>query len=156
MAFIHLRFQFARSKWEWLISDFVYFSYYFVLFRDTRVLGFTRKTVIALTTNIESIEHKRRKNIIFEIPVENPRSGTTDDVECMFSVMRDLTGKHFTLQEVRYTWRKVCLEFAKRMDPQLGYYYFTTAHDRFQEGNHPHFDKSALHKKPKQRLRRRE
>ena len=29
---------------------------------------------------------------------ENPRASTTDDVECFFSIMRDLAGKHFTLR----------------------------------------------------------
>lgn len=92
-------------------------------------MGFTRETVIALTTNIESMEWKRRHNL----PSENPRSSTTDDVECMFFVMRDLAGKHFTLRKARYTWRKVCTEFTKRLDPDLGFYYFTSSHDRFYE-----------------------
>ena len=67
--------------------------------------------------------------------LENPQSGTTDDVECMFSIMRDLTGKHFTLIEARYTLRKVCIEFAKCLDSDLGFYYFTSTHDRFIEGD---------------------
>ena len=87
------------------------------VFRKTTVLGFTRETVYALTTGIESLEWKRRQGVL-----ENPRSGTTDDIECMFSIMRDLTGKHFTLREARYTWRKVCIEFTKRLDPD------TTSH----------------------------
>lgn len=53
--------------------------------------------MIALTTNIESVEWKRRQNVDLGLPPENPRSSTTDDVECIFSVMRDLAGKHFTL-----------------------------------------------------------
>ena len=83
------------------------------------VLGFTRETVYALTTGIESIEWKRREYAGQAQP-ENPRSSTTDDVECMFSIMRDLTGKHFTLREARYTWRKTCIEFSKRLDPDIG------------------------------------
>ncbi len=61
---------------------------------------------------------------------ENPCAGTTDDVECIFSIMRDLIGKHFTLRHVRYAWRKMCSEFSKRLDPDLGFYYFTSSHDR--------------------------
>ena len=101
------------------------------------MLGFTRETVIALTTNIESMEWKRRENVESGLPPENPRASTTDDVECMFSVMRDLTGKHFTLREAKYTWQKVCIEFTKRLDPDIGYY---SSHDRFYEGERPHFD----------------
>ena len=119
------------------------------------VLGFTRETVIALTTNIESIEWKRRENAQLKRKQENPRSSTTDDVECMFSIMRDLTGKHFTVREAKRTWRKTCIEFAKRMDPDIGFYYFTSAHDRFYEGERPHFDERP-HKVKKQRIRRRE
>ena len=62
--------------------------------RKVKVLGLTRETVIALTTNIESVEWKRRNSS----QPENPRAGTTDDVECMFSILRDLIGKHFTLR----------------------------------------------------------
>ena len=119
------------------------------------VLGLTRETVIALITNIESVEWKRRDNISCGLKAENPRSSTTDDVECMFSVMRDLTGKHFTLREAKYTWRKVCIEFAKRQDPDLGFYYFTSAHDRFYEGERPHFDEKTRKVRSK-RVRRRE
>ena len=53
--------------------------------------------MIALTTNIE--EWKRRENAQLKRKQENPRSSTTGDVECMFSIMRDLTGKHFTVRE---------------------------------------------------------
>lgn len=120
-----------------------------------KVLGFTRETVIALTTNIESIEWKRREYSALTRPLENPRSSTTDDVECMFSIMRDLTGNHFTLREAKYTWRKVCVEFGKRLDPDLGFYYFTSSHDRYYEGERPHFDEEAIGVKA-HRVRRRE
>ena len=123
--------------------------------RDIKVLGFTRETIIALTTNIESVEWKRREYSNLKRPLENPRSSTTDDVECMFSIMRDLTGKHFTLREAQYTWRKVCVEFAKRLDPDTGFYYFTSSHDRFYEGERPHFDEDTTRIKQK-RVRRRE
>ena len=107
-------------------------------------VGFTRETVYALTTGIESVEWKRREYAGLGCKPENPWSSTTDDVECMFSIMRDLTGKHFTLREVRYTWRKSCIEFAKRLDPDIGFYYFSSSHDRFYEGERPHFDEMPV------------
>ena len=119
------------------------------------MLGFTREIVYALVTGIESVEWKRRDYSAIGREIENPRSGTTDDVECMFSVMRDLTGKHFTLREARYTWRKACIEVAKRLDPDLGFYYFSSSHDRFYEGERPHFDEKPSRKIQK-RVRRRE
>ena len=70
--------------------------------------------------------------------------------------MRDLTGKHFTFREVRYTWRKVCIEFAKRPDPDLGFYYFTSSHDRFIEGERLNFDQKSIRKSSSIRPRRRQ
>ena len=69
-----------------------------------------------------------------------------------------MTGKHFTLRHARYNWRKTCHEFAKRLDPSLPYYYYTSSHDRFCEGEMPSFDVPALsNRNPrKQRVRRRE
>lgn len=49
----------------------------------------------------------------------------------------DSVGKHFT---VKHAYRKVCIEFIKRMDPDLPYYYYTASHDRFHEGPLPGFD----------------
>ena len=67
-----------------------------------RIRGFTRETLIALTTNIESREHRRMEIAISQSLPENPRASTTDDVECFFSVLRDSThtDKDFTLKTV--------------------------------------------------------
>ena len=123
-----------------------------ILYRKVNVLGLTRETVYALTTGIESIEWRRRSST----QQENPRSGTTDDVECIFSIMRDIIGKHFTLRQVRYAWRKICVEFSKRLDPDLRYYYFTSSHDRFFEGERPGFDEPPTKRQSSGRSRRRE
>ena len=77
------------------------------------------------------------------LPPEHPRASTTDDVECFFSMLRDCVGKHFTVKQVQYEFRKLCLEFMKRTDPDLPYFYFTSAHDRFQEGSLPDFDQPS-------------
>ena len=34
------------------------------------------------------------------LPLKHPRAGTTDNVECFFSVLRDVVGKDFTLKQV--------------------------------------------------------
>ena len=70
--------------------------------------------------------------------------------------MRDLTGKHFTLREARYTWRKCCIEFTRRLGPDIGFYYFSSSHGRFYEGERPHFDEMPLKKVTKKRVRTRE
>lgn len=50
------------------------------------ICGFSRETVIAVTTNIESMEFRRRQiqTIGYE---EHPRAGTTDDVEAFFALV---------------------------------------------------------------------
>ena len=118
------------------------------------VLGFTCETVIALTTNIESREYVRRT----QNTPEHPRASSTDDVECLFSIMRDLAGKHFTLRTWNYNWHKVCLELSKRLDPHLGFYYHTSSHDCFYEGERPSFDRpgKSLRNPRTRRVRRRE
>ena len=117
------------------------------LFRSVSgVCGFTRETLIALTTNIEGREFQRTLNAKTGY-LEHPRASTTDDVECFFSLLRDNLGKDFTLKHVQFEWRKCCLEFMKRMDPSLPFYYFTSAHDRFYEGPRPDFSQPGQSKR---------
>lgn len=106
------------------------------------ILGFSKETFTALVTNIEGTEHRRRRNASMGSPPEHPRSCSTDDVECFFSVMRDTIGKNFTTKEVRYGFRKICNEFVKRLNPDLPFYYHTSTHTRFQEGPLPDFNAS--------------
>ena len=104
------------------------------------ICGFSRETLIAVTTDIESREQRRVTNMEEGLPPEHPRASTTDDVECFFSMLRDYVGKHFTVRQVQLEFRKMSLEFMKRMDPDLHFYYFTSAHDCFHEGPLPDFD----------------
>ena len=62
----------------------------------------------------------------------------------------------FTLNKVQFGWRKICLEFSKRMNPSLPYYYHTSTHDRFYEGERPDFNIPPKKKKAAKRTRRRE
>ena len=82
--------------------------------------------LVALTTNIESREWRRRDLSNESSPPEHPRASTTDDVECFFSVARDMVGKSFTVRDMQYAWRKISIEYAKRADPDLPFYYHTT------------------------------
>ena len=52
--------------------------------------------------------------------------------------------------QVMFGWRKVALEFTKRIDPELPFYYFTSSHNRFYEGEMPDFNtKASKSQKPK-------
>ena len=116
------------------------------------ILGFSRETLAALITDIEGRESRRRECATFDFPPEHPRSSTTDDVECFFSVMRDAIGKHFTTKEVQCGFRKLCVEFKKRMNPDLPFYYHTSSHSRFNEGPLPSFNEPSS--KPKRKHKR--
>ncbi|XP_065887166.1 uncharacterized protein [Dysidea avara] len=114
------------------------------------VRGFSRETIIALAANIESREWRCKYLAANNEPPEHPRASTTDDVECFFSVLRDSVGKDFTLKEVQFGWRRVVHEFAKRLDPELPFYYYTSSRSRFYEGEMPDFDtKGNKSSKPK-------
>ena len=104
------------------------------------VRGFTREVLIAVILHIETSEFRRIELVNRSLPPEHPRASTTDDVECFFSVVRDLLGKNFTSKEVKFSWRKICNEYEKRNDPDLPYFYYTSNHDRFYEGDRPDFD----------------
>ncbi len=67
-------------------------------FRDvSRVQGMTREVLIALIADIESRNWREVFNLSNGIAVEHPRSSTTDDIECFFSIT---VGKAFTLKQV--------------------------------------------------------
>ena len=104
------------------------------------VRGMTTETLIALTTTIESCEWMRRRRASDGLAPEHPRASSTDDIECLFSVLRNLIGSHFTSKSVMIEWTKVCNEFSKRINPNLPFYYYTTTHDRFYEGEREDFD----------------
>ena len=89
-------------------------------------------------------------------PPEHPRASSTDDVECFFSVMRDMLGSDFALKPVLYMWRCLCMEFSKRVGPDLPFYYYTSAHGRFFEGPRPSFNAPPQHPRREKRPRQRE
>ena len=100
-----------------------------------------------LLANIEGKEWRRNFNIQNDIPPEHPHSSTTDDVECFFSILRDMVGNNFTFKQVQHAWRKACNEMTKRLDTHLPFYYHTSTHDRFYEGDRPSFDEAGKSKR---------
>ena len=78
------------------INHSIFQSFYFRPIDDVR--GFTSETLIALAADIESRQWRRDFLTSNGLKPEHPRSSTTDNVECFFSVLRD--GKDFTLKQV--------------------------------------------------------
>ena len=56
--------------------------------------------------------------------------------------------------QVMYGWRKVCLEYAKRLDPDLPFFYHTSTHQRFYEGDMPSFSLPPKKQKTRRVARR--
>ena len=76
-------------------------------------------------------------------------------MECFFSCLRDKLGKDFITKKVQQQWRKISIEYHKRLDPDLAYYYFTANHDRFYEGYRPDFgEKGSCNCKTKRASKR--
>merc|ERR1719494_940308 len=69
------------------------------------ICGFSRETVIAVTSNIESMEHRRRETWRIGYP-EHPRAGTSDDVEAFISLLHRFLGNIFTVKDMKSRWRK--------------------------------------------------
>ncbi|XP_035664234.1 uncharacterized protein LOC118407808 [Branchiostoma floridae] len=95
------------------------------------VLGWSRETLIAVTTNIESMELRRSESATIGYE-EHPRASTTDDVECFFAGLHRHMGNTFTLKELHARWPTEVREFSKRIDPDLPFYYWTIS-ERFRE-----------------------
>jgi len=60
-------------------------------------------------------------------------------------------GKSFTLKRVQEEWKKICIEFDKRENSSLPFYYFSSSHDRFYEDERPDFN--TIPAKPRQPMR---
>ena len=120
----------------------------------SNVLGFSKETLVAVVTNIEGREWRRREGISSNRQPEHPRASSTDDVECFFSILRDTIGHNFTTKEVQFGFRKACVEFTKRLDPELPFYYHTSSHTRFYEGPLPSFNKPEAGPKKKRKFGR--
>lgn len=91
--------------WKLIGELMIYFYGYLSVMHTSPindVRGLTRESLIAIAANIETRQWRRKFLQSLGLPPEHPRSSTTDDVECFFSILRDTVGKHFTLKEVNY------------------------------------------------------
>lgn len=95
---------------------------------------------MAVLTNIESQEYRRRETSTqHEVP-EHPRASSSDDVECFFSVLHNQLGLNYNLKAIQNRWRVICNEFTKRIDPDLPFYYHTSDKNRYRIHDMPLFD----------------
>lgn len=63
---------------------------------------------MAITTNIESVEYRRRESSSFGYE-EHPRASTSDDVEAIIALFYRFLGAIFTVKEFKAHWRRVSI-----------------------------------------------
>ena len=112
----------------------------------------TREVIIGLVANIETREQRRENYSALELPPEHPRSSSTDDVEGIISLFHEILGPIFDIKEFFDEFPKILNEFAKRIDPDCPFYYWTGCHTRFQDFPLPSFNEPS--KKGTERLDR--
>ena len=110
------------------------------------IKGLTREVVVAVTTNIESQEFRRRYGEEKGLPPEHPRAGSTDDVEGIFAFLHELLGLIFDEKAFHDAFPKVMLEYTKKCDPDLPFYHYTGVNERFHSGCVPSFNQPSANR----------
>ena len=103
----------------------------------------TREVIVAITTNIESQEFRRRYGEEKGLPPEHPRAGSTDDVEAIFAFLHELLGLIFDEKAFHDAFPKVMLEYTKKCDPDLPFYHYTGGNERYNPGCLPSFNRPS-------------
>ena len=101
---------------------------------------------MAVTTNIESQEFRRRYGEEKQLPPEHPRAGSTDDVEGIFAFLHELLGLIFDEKAFHHAFPKVVLEYTRNCDPDLPFYRYTGVNERFHSGCVPSFNKASANR----------
>lgn len=89
---------------------------------------------------MESRELRRLEYQSRELPPEHPRASATDDVEGMIGSMHDMLGNIFDVKQFLEAQPKIVNEFTKRIDLELGFYYWTGSKERYSEFELPSFN----------------
>ena len=96
--------------------------------------------MVGLVANLESRLIRQKECMDRGIPMEHPRSSSTDDVEGFFSLLHKPV---FDLKQFYDQCPKILNEFKKRIDPDLPFFYWTGAKERYTEFDLPSFNKPS-------------
>jgi hypothetical protein len=107
------------------------------------ICGFTREIIVGLVANIESRELRRSEGAAAGLPPEHPRASSTDDVEGFISILHRLLGKTFDHKTFMDNYPKIVNEFAKKIDPDLPFFYWTGSDSRYNVGPLPSFNQPS-------------
>lgn len=64
---------------------------------------------------------------------EHPRASSTDDVQGIIATMHEMIWEVFDVTQFNDEQAKILNEFNKRIDPDLQFYYWSGANERFSE-----------------------
>jgi len=98
------------------------------------IQGLPREIIVALVSNIESQELRRREGALRGLLPENPLTSSTDDVEGYFSVNHEMLRDSFDLKTFYDQYPKTLNEFNKRIDPHTLFFYCTSRSKRYTLG----------------------
>lgn len=107
------------------------------------ICGLTREVVIGLVANLESRSLRRVENVQRGIQPEHPRSSSTDDVEGFISLLHEMLGPIFDIKQFNSQQPKILNEFRKRIDGDLGFFYWTGAKTRYNDAELPSFNEPS-------------
>jgi len=74
------------------------------------------------------------------LPPEHPRASATDDVEGLIASTHEMLGEIFDIKQFLDAQPKILNEFKKRIDPDLEFFYWTGAKERYTELSLPSFN----------------
>ena len=104
------------------------------------ICGFTREIIVGLIANLATRELRRKEYKERDLPPEHPRASSTDDVEGIISLFHEVMGDNFDLKQFFDEFPKVMSEFAKRIDPDLPFFYWTGHQTRYRNFALPSFN----------------
>ena len=104
---------------------------FFVSIRPVKgICGLTREVVIGLVANLESRSLRR---------VENVQRGLQPDI----SLLKEMLGPIFDIKQFNSQQLKILNEFRKRIDGDLGFFYWTGAKTRYNDAELPSFNEPS-------------
>ena len=77
------------------------------------------------------------------LPPKHPRTSATDDVEGIIALMHEMLGDIFDVKQFLDAQPKILNEFKKRIDPELEFYYWTGAKERYKDFELPSFNQPS-------------
>ena len=156
---------FAATKIAYLVFSIqlhfqkAFFNHSVIFHRPIKgICGLTCEIIVGLIANLETRELRRKEYHERDLPPEHPRASSTDDVEGIIALFHEVMGDHFDLKQFYDEFPKVMSEFAKRIDPDLSFFYWTGHQTRYRNFALPSFNvpsTSGIERLDKVRISRR-